>query len=92
MRSPRSTCKRVGGTREIIVDQTINPDYLNLEYNTSKKAIKRFLKVYGIAGYTLEKEKRGTESNYIIKIQEDDYKYLRKQLKSSFSDLLFIRE
>jgi hypothetical protein len=93
MSSSRNIGNKFDGTRQIVINQSIKPDYLNnIQYHTNTKEIKRFMKVYGIPEYTIEKEKTESDTNYILNIKEDNYKYLRKQMKSSFSDFLFIRE
>lgn len=92
MTSSRNIGNTVDGTRQIIINQPIKTDHSNMRYNTNTKEIKRFMKVYGIPSYTLEKEKTETHTNYILNIEKDNYKYLRKQMKSSFSNFLFIRE
>ena len=93
MSSSKNIGKRVDGTRQIVINQPIKPDYSNsIQYHTNTKEIKRFMKVYKIPSYTLEKERTKTDTNYILSIGEDKYEYLRKQMKSTFSDFLFIRE
>lgn len=93
MSSSRNIGNKFDGTRQIVINQSIKPDYSNnIQYHTNTKEIKRFMKVYGIPEYTLEKKKTESDTNYILNIKEDNYKYLRKQMKSSFSDFLFIRE
>ena len=93
MSSSKNIGKRVDGTRQIIINQPIKSDYSSsIQYHTNTKEIKRFMKVYKIPSYTLEKERTKTDTNYILSIGEDKYEYLRKQMKSTFSDFLFIRE
>ena len=93
MSSSKNIGTRVDGTRQIVINQPIKPDYSNsIQYHTNTKEIKRFMKVYKIPSYTLEKERTKTDTNYILSIGEDKYEYLRKQMKSTFSDFLFIRE
>jgi hypothetical protein len=91
MSSSRNIGNKVDGTRQIIINQPIKSDYSS-NIHTSTKEIKRFMKVYGIPSYTIEKEKSESSTSYILNIQEDNYKYLRKRMKASFSDFLFIRE
>ena len=93
MSSSKNIGTRVDGTRQIVINQPIKQDYSNsIQYHTNTKEIKRFMKVYGIPSYTLEKEKTESDTNYILNIEEDNYKYLRKQMKTSFSEFVFIRE
>jgi hypothetical protein len=93
MSSSKNTNKQVDGMRQIIINQPIKQDYSNnIQHHTNTKEIKRFMKVYRIPSYTLEKERTKTDTNYILSIEEDKYEYLRKQMKSTFSDFLFIRE
>ena len=93
MSSSKNIGTRVDGTRQIVINQPIKQDYSNsIQYHTNTKEIKRFMKVYKIPSYTLEKERTKTDTNYILSIGEDKYEYLRKQMKSTFSDFLFIRE
>jgi len=93
MSSSKNIGTRVDGTRQIVINQPIKQDYSNsIQYHTNTKEIKRFMKVYRIPSYTLEKERTKTDTNYILSIEEDKYEYLRKQMKSTFSDFLFIRE
>ena len=93
MSSSRNIGNKVDGARQIIINQPTKPDYANnVEYHTNTKEIKRFMKLYGIPAYTLEKEKTESNTNYILNIEEDNYKYLRKQMKTSFSEFVFIRE
>jgi hypothetical protein len=93
MSSSKNIGTRVDGTRQIVINQPIKQDYSNsIQYHTNTKEIKRFMKVYRIPSYTLEKERTKTDTNYILSIEEDKYEYLRKQMKSTFSDFLFISE
>lgn len=93
MSSSKNIGTRVDGTRQIVINQPIKQDYSNsIQYHTNTKEIKRFMKVYKIPSYTLEKERTKTDTNYILSIGEDKYEYLRKQMKSTFSDFLFISE
>jgi hypothetical protein len=94
MNSSRNLGKTVGGTRQIVINQPRKLDHYvpHCHTNTNTKEIKRFMKVYGIPAYTLEKEKTETDTNYILNIQEDYYNYLQKQMKTSFSNFLFINK
>lgn len=93
MGSSKNIGKRVDGTRQIVINEPLKPEYSNnIRHHTNREEIKRFMKVYGIPSYTLEKERTKTDTNYILNIEEDNYKYLREQMKATFSDFLFIRE